>query len=75
MVFLADSNLFYIIVTRKKGFGFGTFGLGQNNQGRTVYGKKINWFFFDEVVVAPATEEGASWTVIQDQEHGAADVV
>ena len=36
MFFLTDSNLFYITLTRKKGFSFGTFGLGQKYQGRTV---------------------------------------
>ena len=36
MFFLTDSNLFYITLTRKKGFSFGLFGLGQKYQGRTV---------------------------------------
>ena len=38
MFFLADSNLFYITLARKKGFGFGTFGLGQKHEELTVRG-------------------------------------
>ena len=36
MFFLTDSNFFYIIASRERGFVFGTFGLGWKNQGRTA---------------------------------------
>ena len=36
MSFLTDSNLFCIIVIRKKGFSFGLFGLGEKHQEHTV---------------------------------------
>merc|ERR1712156_465837 len=39
MFFLTYSNLFFIIVSRKKGFVFGTFGLGSKHQGLTVFRK------------------------------------
>ena len=35
--FLTDSNLFCIMVIRKRGFTFGLFGLGLKHQERTVY--------------------------------------
>ena len=41
MVFLTDSDLFHIIVTRKSSFSFGLFGLGKKYQGRTVRLKDI----------------------------------
>ena len=44
MFFSTDSNLFYITLTRKKGFGFGTFGLGQKHEELTVGGQNPgNW--------------------------------
>ena len=41
MIFLADSNFFYIIASREKGLIFGTFGLGLKNQERIVQGVQI----------------------------------
>ena len=39
MVFLADSDLFHIIETRKSSFSLGLFELGWKYQGRTVTGE------------------------------------
>ena len=44
MVFLADSDLFHIIVTRKSSFSFGIFGLGEKYWRHTVQ-LLPKWFY------------------------------